>query len=85
MSPTREVVEDGIVFKSSIVNTLVKKLFRISALSFGVIALEPSALVRDGIDCFGFQSGLSVLPEQFGFLFTLNAKFNDFVLVLKSN
>ena len=50
-SSTREVVEDGILFKSSIVNTLVKKLFRVSALSFGVIALEPSALVRDGIDC----------------------------------
>ena len=54
-SSTREVDVDGMLFKSSIMCTLVKKSFRVSALSFGVNAIEPSALVRDGIDCLVFS------------------------------
>ena len=54
---------------------IVKKLFRVSALSFGVIALEPSALVRDGIDCLVFSLDLAYFQNNLGLLFTLNAKF----------
>ena len=41
----------GIFCRSSIVKTLVKKLFNVSDLSFAKVALEPFGLLKVGIAC----------------------------------
>ena len=55
----------------SIVNTLVKKLFKVSALSLGVVALDPSGFVRAGIDGLVINCEFAHFQNILGFSFTI--------------
>ena len=58
----------GIFCRSSIVKTLVKKLFNVSALSFAEVALEPFGV---------FNLDFAYFKSNFGFPFTLRAKLHS--------
>ena len=63
--------------RSSIVKTLAKKLFSVSALSEGVLALEPSCRVNVGIDCFDFSRDLAYFQNGLGLTLIVLAKFHS--------
>ena len=64
----------GIFCRSSIVKTLVKKSFNVSALSFSRVALEPLVLFKVGIAYLVFNLDFAYFQNNFGLPFTIRAR-----------
>ena len=82
----------GMLPRFSVVKTLVKKSFNVSALSLALIAFVPSLLVSVGMACLDFSRDLAYFQNNFGFSFTsfaifiskLFLRFLDNITALKS-